>query len=76
MKRGLLVVLLVLLLTAGVAAANEELLGWDASGLSNYGPTLPWAPTTIAAPIDAGSVVGLTRSSDIKKPSGTTSTHG
>jgi len=76
MKRRLLIFLLVLLLAAGVAAANDELLGWDASGLSNYGPILPWAPTTIGSPIAANSVVGLTRGSGIKKPSGTSTNHG
>ena len=49
---------------AAAAHADEELFGWDASGLSNFGPS-PWAPTT--APLSGlSSVAGLARGTNLK----------
>ncbi len=65
MKIRLIIFCLVTLCAAGLAAANEEFLGWDVTGQTQYGQS-PLAPTTIASAIRTSTDLSLTRGSGLQ----------
>ncbi len=69
--KNVLLCAFVLLGAVSIAHADVELLGWDPSSLTNYGPN-NWSPTTTGTGIT--SVAGISRGAGLE--TGTTGVHG